>query len=182
MRKNLTIAIKKLDSDPEFPLPNYELFGSVGADVYSSSDFVVHPGQQCLVSTGFAVAVPRFYEAQIRTCGVVASKHKVIVSSVTTGIDTNNMEEVKVWLQNIGSNTFRGQRGMKVAQLVINPITVAKFVIVDDFSESQLSAIKKLNKEEPLLLQQEKELRKERKKSVKEKLTMKKAGTNERQI
>ena len=81
------------------------------------------PGARALVPTGFAMALPAGYEAQIRPRSGLAYKHGVTVLNSPGTIDADYRGEVKVLLINHGSDPFTIERGERVAQMVIAPIT-----------------------------------------------------------
>lgn len=135
MRKKLNIKIKRLD--PDIELPKYETSGSVGADLTATSDFVLNPGHSVLVGCGFAIQIPEAYEAQIRPRSSMATKHKITVANSPGTIDSDYRGEVKVLLINHGRNIFRGKRGYRVAQMVINPITIGNFSEVDELDDTE---------------------------------------------
>ena len=94
------------------------------------------PGARALVPTGFAMALPAGYEAQIRPRSGLAYKHGVTVLNSPGTIDADYRGEVKVLLINHGSDPFTIERGERVAQMVIAPITQPEFVQVEDLSET----------------------------------------------
>lgn len=134
MRKSIKVNIKRLD--PQVDLPNYATEGSAGADICCTEDFLIHPGQRVLVGCGFALELPEAYEAQVRPRSGMANKHGITVANAPGTIDSDYRGEVKVLLLNTSNNTFRGKKGQRVAQLVINPITIGKFIEVDELGES----------------------------------------------
>lgn len=137
MRKKINLNIKRLDPDPNFPMPSYATEGSVGADLRTTEDFVLHPQQSIMVGCGFAIELPGAYEAQIRPRSGMAIKHKITVLNSPGTIDSDYRGEVKVALVNVGKLTYRGKRGNRVAQMVINPVTIANFHTVEELDDTQ---------------------------------------------
>ena len=81
------------------------------------------PGQIALVGCGFAMALPEGYEAQVRPRSGLAVKHGVTVVNAPGTIDADYRGEVKVGLVNLGGREVTIERGMRIAQLVVAPVT-----------------------------------------------------------
>lgn len=109
------------DSAPDIPLPQYATDHSAGMDICAAveSEFVLKAGETALVPTGFALALPEGYEAQVRPRSGLAIKHQVTVLNSPGTIDADYRGEVKVILTNLGKQDFVIKRGERIAQLVI---------------------------------------------------------------
>ena len=83
------------------------------------SDVVLEPGQTGLIPSGFAIALPPGYEAQVRPRSGLAIKHQVGILNAPGTIDSDYRGEVKVILTNFGTKNFVVRRGDRIAQLVI---------------------------------------------------------------
>lgn len=136
MRKKINVNVVRTDSDPEFPLPSYATEGSAGADLYSTSDFKLQPGATVMIGTGFAMSLPPAYEAQIRPRSGMATKHKITVMNSPGTVDSDYRNEVKVCLYNAGRSVYLGHRGDRIAQMVINPVTIGNFQTVTELDET----------------------------------------------
>jgi dUTP pyrophosphatase len=100
-------------------------------------DLVIDPGQTALVPTGFMIAVPEGYEAQIRPRSGLALNHGLTVPNSPGTVDPDYRGEVKIILHNLGSNSFRITRGMRIAQLVIAPVVSASIKVVDELPSTE---------------------------------------------
>jgi len=111
------------------PLPSYATEHSAGMDICAAveDDLVLKPGETALIPTGFAIALPEGYEAQVRPRSGLAIKHQVGVLNSPGTIDSDYRGEVKVILTNFGKVDFTLQRGERIAQLVIAPYTRASW-------------------------------------------------------
>ncbi len=109
------------DSARDIPLPAYATNHSAGMDVYAAveGEVVLRAGETTLVPTGFAIALPEGFEAQVRPRSGLALKHQVTVLNSPGTIDADYRGEVKVILTNFGKNNFVISRGERIAQLVI---------------------------------------------------------------
>lgn len=116
--------------------PVYATSGASGADLHASCDAVIHPGKQALISTGVVLSIPPNIEAQVRPRSGLAAKHGVTVLNTPGTIDSDYRGEVKVILINHGSEIFRVEKGMRIAQLVFAPVYRAVFNRVDSFDET----------------------------------------------
>lgn len=122
MSAELTVHITRVDdSSRDLPLPSYATEGSAGMDIRAAvpADVVLKPGETLLIPTGFAVAIPGGYEAQVRPRSGLAIKHQVGILNSPGTIDSDYRGEVKVILTNFGKRDFVVKRGERIAQLVI---------------------------------------------------------------
>ena len=133
------VEITRQPSGEGLPLPEPATPGSAGFDLAAAigSPQVVEPGERVLVPTGFAIAVPEGYEAQVRPRSGLALRHGMIVPNAPGTIDSDYRGEVKVILMNAGTESFRVQRGDRIAQLVIAPVTRVGWVEVDELSPTE---------------------------------------------
>ena len=92
---------------------------------------VLAPSERALVPTGFAMALPAGYEAQIRPRSGLAYKHGITCLNTPGTIDADYRGEVKVLLINHGTEPFTITRGERIAQMVIAPITQPDFIRVE---------------------------------------------------
>lgn len=136
----LRVEIKKLDHFGDLELPKYETVLAAGADlraaVSAHAPMVLEPGARALVPTGMAMALPAGYEAQIRPRSGLAYKHGITCLNTPGTIDADYRGEVKVLLINHGSDAFTINRGERIAQMVIAPITQPDFELVSELSET----------------------------------------------
>lgn len=111
----------------DLPLPGYETTGSAGMDVCAAVEHeqVLEPGDIVLVPTGFAVAIPKGFEIQVRPRSGLAVKHGITIVNSPGTIDSDYRGEVKIALVNLGRKSFVIQRGDRIAQLVLAPVVTA---------------------------------------------------------
>jgi dUTP pyrophosphatase len=111
------------------PLPAYATAGAAGADLAASvpEPVVIDAGAFQLVPCGFSMAIPDGFEAQIRPRSGLASKHGVTVLNSPGTIDSDYRGEVKVLLINHGGVPFTVTPGMRIAQMVVAPVTRAEW-------------------------------------------------------
>jgi len=132
----ITIALKRLPHGQDLPLPAYASTGAAGMDVVAAEDLDLAPGARAAVATGFAIAIPDGYEVQVRPRSGLALKHGVTCLNTPGTIDHDYRGEVKVILANLGSETFRINRGDRIAQLVPALVQRAAFALVDDLDDT----------------------------------------------
>ena len=106
-------------------LPEYATSGAAGLDLPAAIDkpLSLAAGTYALVPCGFAIALPAGFEAQVRPRSGLASKHGVTVLNAPGTIDSDYRGEVKVLLINHGAEHFTITTGMRIAQLVVCPVT-----------------------------------------------------------
>ncbi len=122
MASDVTVQITRVPgSAADVPLPSYATEGSAGMDICAAveKDVVLAPGETALIPSGFAIALPPGYEAQVRPRSGLAIKHQVGILNAPGTIDSDYRGEVKVILTNFGANIFVVRRGERIAQLVI---------------------------------------------------------------
>ncbi|PYG61784.1 dUTP diphosphatase [Rhizobium sp. UGM030330-04] len=118
-------------------LPSYETGGAAGMDlraaVPADAPLTLKPGERTLVPTGFVFEVPAGYEAQIRPRSGLAIKNGITCLNSPGTVDSDYRGEVKVILANLGDSDFVVERGMRIAQMVIAPVTQ---VVVSEVTET----------------------------------------------
>ena len=138
------IPVARLPHGAELPLPDYATPDSAGMDLLAavSEALVLVPGARGLVPTGLAIALPAGYEAQVRPRSGLALKHGIAVLNSPGTIDADYRGEVKVILANLGTEAFTVTRGMRIAQMVVAPVTRAAWrevATVGELPESERS-------------------------------------------
>ena len=138
MSNNPTVEIKVLPHGEGLDLPFYATTHAAGADLRAAidEDKVIEPGHSTLIPTGFAMALPDNYEAQVRPRSGLALKHGVTVLNTPGTIDADYRGEVGVILMNHGKSSFHIQRGDRIAQMIIAPFVQADFQTVNELSET----------------------------------------------
>ena len=124
-------------------LPQYATPESAGADLMAAIDqpLTLNSGERFLVPTGLTLELPKGYEAQIRPRSGLAFKHGITVLNAPGTIDSDYRGELKVLLINHGSEPFRVERGMKIAQLVLAPVMHAQWHERDDLTSTTLRGV-----------------------------------------
>ena len=127
--------------DP-LPLPTRATADAAGLDVRAAvrAPIDIGPGQRALVPTGFAMALPSGYEAQVRPRSGLAYRHGLTVLNAPGTIDADYRGELKVLLINLGDAAVRIERGHRIAQLVIAPVTQAEPVITETLDSTDRGA------------------------------------------
>ena len=114
-----------LVDDKQF-LPKRANPTDAGADLMSTQDFEIYPGEQKLVGTGVATKIPEGYAGFVFNRSSQGKKGITIPHSVGV-IDADYRGEIKVLLKNIGEDPYKIQRGDRIAQLVIMPVLLPEF-------------------------------------------------------
>ena len=140
----LIVDLKPLEHFGDLELPKYETVLAAGADLRAAvpegNPMVLAPGARALVPTGLAMALPAGYEAQIRPRSGLAYKHGVTCLNTPGTIDADYRGEVKVLLINHGQEAFTINRGERIAQMVIAPITQPEYARVNELSDTARGA------------------------------------------
>ena len=109
-------------------------------DVVAAENITLRPGSRHAVATGFAVAIPQGYEIQVRPRSGLALKHGITVPNTPGTIDSDYRGELKVIMINLSDDNFPIQRGDRIAQLVLAPVTIAGWEEVEDLDETARGA------------------------------------------
>ncbi len=136
----IAVGIKRLANGEGLPLPAYETAGAAGMDLRAAEAMTLKPGARCLMPTGLAIALPQGFEAQVRPRSGLAVKHGVTVLNAPGTIDCDYRGEVKVPLINHGQDDFVILRGDRIAQMVIAPVTRARWDEVEALDETKRGA------------------------------------------
>tara|TARA_R110000851_G_scaffold159212_2_gene302454 strand:- start:94910 stop:95377 length:468 start_codon:yes stop_codon:yes gene_type:complete len=134
----LTVNLKRLPHGADLPLPDYATAQSAAVDLQAAIDGVqvIAPGKRAMIETGIAIALPAGFEAQVRPRSGLAAKNGVTVLNSPGTIDADYRGEIKVILINHGDAAFEIERGMRIAQLVVAPVTQVAWQAVDDLDET----------------------------------------------
>lgn len=141
---NVTVGIKRLPHASDLPLPAYETAGAAGLDLLAAIGYntyvTLERFARAVVPTGVALELPPGFEAQVRPRSGLAAKYGITVLNSPGTVDADYRGEVGVVLVNLGTEPFRIERGMRIAQLVVAPVTRVTLVEVADLGETHRSA------------------------------------------
>ena len=121
----VTVRIQRLPHGERVELPEYMTPGSAAADIRAALErsIVIEPRAIALVPTGFAIELPADFEMQIRPRSGLAVKHGITVVNAPATIDADYRGEVKVALINLGTVAFTIEPEMRIAQVLLAPVT-----------------------------------------------------------
>ena len=138
MADPITVFLKRLPGTEDLPLPARMTPEAAGVDLRAAvaAPVAIAPGEIRVVPCGFAMAVPRGYEAQVRPRSGLASRHGVTLVNSPGTIDSDYRGEVMVPLINHGRAAFTVERGMRVAQMLVLPVPPVALVEVDELDET----------------------------------------------
>ncbi|MEQ6389915.1 dUTP diphosphatase [Bacillaceae bacterium S4-13-58] len=128
------IKIKLLTDEAKLPYQANP--GDAGLDLFSTEEKVIKPGESALIGTGIQIELPIGTEAQVRPRSGLALKHSVTVLNSPGTIDEGYRGEIKVILINHGKQPFLVEKKMRIAQIVIAPVTKVNMIQVDELSDS----------------------------------------------
>ena len=135
-----TLNLVRLPHGRGLDLSAYETSGAAGMDLRAAVDagqpLVLAPGKRALVPTGFIFEIPQGFEAQIRPRSGLAFKNGITCLNTPGTIDSDYRGEVKVLLVNLGDEDFVITRDMRIAQMVIAPVTQARVAEVTETSQT----------------------------------------------
>ncbi len=119
------VAIQRLPHGSDLPLPASATADSAGVDLRAavSEPLRIEPMGRALVPTGLAIGLPAGYEAQVRPRSGLAARNGVTVLNTPGTIDADYRGEIQVILINFGAEPFLVSRGLRIAQLVVAPVS-----------------------------------------------------------
>jgi dUTP pyrophosphatase len=143
-KPTVDVRVVRLAHGAGLPLPSYQSPGAAGLDLVAAiavnARLVLQPRTRDVVPTGLVIELPAGYEAQVRPRSGLALKHGVTVLNAPGTIDSDYRGEVKVLLVNLGSEAFVIERGMRIAQLIIAPVTRVRLQEDDSLAASSRGA------------------------------------------
>lgn len=130
------------DVDADIPLPCYMTPQAAGMDICAAieNELVLEPGSISLIPTGFAIAIPDGFEAQIRPRSGLAVKHGIGLINSPGTIDADYRGEVKIAVINLGKKSYTFHRGERIAQMVIKRVYHARLKVVEQLDETDRNA------------------------------------------
>ncbi|MDE3016418.1 MAG: dUTP diphosphatase [Pseudomonadota bacterium] len=122
---NVRVKLLQLPHGAGLPLPEYATAHSAGVDLMAAvdADIVLKPMERQLIATGIVIALPDGYEAQIRPRSGLALKSGITIANAPGTIDADYRGEIKALLINLGQENFIVTRGMRIAQMIVAPVT-----------------------------------------------------------
>jgi dUTP pyrophosphatase len=133
---SVTVRLKRLPHGEGLPLPSYQSKHAAGLDIVAGvpegAPVELLPGARALVPTGFALQLPRGYEAQMRPRSGLASRHGVTLLNSPGTIDCDYRGEVMVIVVNHGTEPVVVRRGDRIAQLVIAPVAHVEIAVAEE--------------------------------------------------
>lgn len=124
------VLVRRLD--PTLPLPRYAHPGDAGADLVTTQDVTLQPGERAVVGTGIALALPAGFAAFVHPRSGLAARMGVSIVNTPGTVDAGYRGEIRVVLVNHDPRTAVSlRRGDRIAQLVIQRVERAQFVVVD---------------------------------------------------
>jgi len=118
---------------PEAKLPSYGHKGDAGLDLFSCADYVLGAGEVKAIQTGIKVAIPRGYVGLIWDKSGISLKG---VHKLAGVVDAGYRGEVQVVMINLGNTPYEIKKGMKIAQMLIQPINEVKVIEVEDLDDT----------------------------------------------
>jgi dUTP pyrophosphatase len=137
--QNVSVALQRLSHGDGLPLPDYKSEHAAGADLCAAvrEQLTLLPGARAQIPTGFSIALPLGYEAQIRPRSGLAIRCGVTCLNSPGTIDADYRGELQVVLANFGTEPFVVRRGDRIAQLVVGPVARAAFELVGELPPTE---------------------------------------------
>lgn len=139
--RDICVDLKILPHGRDLDLPSYATLHSAGMDLRAaiSESRVLKPSERILIPTGIAIALPVGYEAQVRPRSGLALKYGITVLNSPGTVDSDYRGEIKVLLIHLGHNNFIIERGMRIAQIVIQKFEKWTWNVVEELDDTDRS-------------------------------------------
>ena len=132
----MIVKFKKLDEKAIIPEYKTDLSAGFDLNVLLEEDYILKKGEIKLFKTGLAMALPKGYEAQVRSRSGLSLKNGVIVLNAPGTIDADYRGEIGVILMNCGTEDYKVENGARIAQMVIARYEKADIEIVEELDET----------------------------------------------
>jgi dUTP pyrophosphatase len=137
--EQVEVLLKRLD--PGLPAPGYAHLGDAGADLMTTRDVVLEPGERQLVPTGIAIVLPIGYAGFVHPRSGLAARSGLTIVNTPGTIDSGYRGEIKVCLLNTDRREpIHLHRGDKIAQLVVQQVARVRFTEVEQLPDSDRGA------------------------------------------
>ena len=131
------VCFRRLPSNPDLPLPARATKHAAGYDLRSGEeDFVLEPREIRLVATGLIMELPEGLECQVRPRSGLALRHGITLPNSPGTIDPDYRGELRIIMQNNGSEAVPIERGERIAQLVFNRFTTPEVVESEELGDT----------------------------------------------
>jgi dUTP pyrophosphatase len=141
MADRVGIAFRWLEHGRGLPVPRQQTSGAAGVDLPAALGpgevLEIAPGRSAMIPTGFAIALPEGFEAQIRPRSGLAAKHGVTVLNAPGTVDADYRGEIKVMLINHGQAPFEVRRGDRIAQMVVAAVSAVSFTEQETLDDTE---------------------------------------------
>ena len=129
---SIELRVMRLPHAADLPLPQYQSTLAAGLDLLAAvpadAPVEIAPASRAMIPTGIAISLPPGSEGQVRPRSGLAARHGITVLNSPGTVDADYRGEIQVILVNLGAESFRVERGMRIAQLVIAPVRQAKLI------------------------------------------------------
>ena len=135
----LKIVRLRPDADADIPLPRYMTPQSAGMDICAAieDDLILQKGAFTLIPSGFAIALPSGFEAQIRPRSGLAAKHGIGLINSPGTVDADYRGEIMIAVINLGGRSYTFQRGARIAQMIIKKVYHARLQVVEQLDQTR---------------------------------------------
>src|SRR3989338_1880909 len=136
--QKIKLKIKRKTGCEDLPLPGYMSQAASGMDLYAAveNQTVIEKNEIKLIPAGIFIALPYGYEAQVRPRSGLALKHGITIVNSPGTIDSDYRGEIAIILCNQGKDKFLIERGMRIAQLVVQPVIHAELEEVMELEDT----------------------------------------------
>lgn len=137
--ERVIVKVKRLNNNPDLPLPSYQSGDSSGLDLRAAvvKEVILRPGDIKLIPTGLSISLPKGYEAQVRARSGLALRYGLGLVNSPGTIDADYRGEIGVIAINWGKKPLTIRRGDRIAQIVINKAYRARVEEVDELDATK---------------------------------------------
>ncbi|MDA0938868.1 MAG: dUTP diphosphatase [Proteobacteria bacterium] len=137
--QDIIVRVQKLKHYEDLPLPSYRTLQSACVDLFAAipkeRKIELKRFKRALIPTGIAIALPENFEAQIRPRSGLALKFGVTIINTPGTIDADYRGEIMIPLINLGEEDYIIERGMRIAQMLVAPVTKINWSIEEEIEQ-----------------------------------------------
>jgi dUTP pyrophosphatase len=137
---SVRVGVRRVSGTDDIPLPSYKTAGAAGMDLYAAipaeTPLVINPGERAAIPTGICLSLPTGYEAQIRARSGLARNNGIAMVNAPGTIDSDYRGEIQALLINLGTESFTVNRGDRIAQMIVAPVTRVIWDEVESLDET----------------------------------------------
>ena len=137
--ETVTVSIALTPEGRELGVPEYATELAAGMDLMAAilGEIILEPGARRLIPTGIHIGLPPGYEAQVRPRSGLALKEGLAILNSPGTVDADYRGQVQIIVANLGGEPIYIQRGQRIAQLVVAPVSRVEWQLQEELDDTE---------------------------------------------